>query len=317
MEVTQDSQRPSLNDLPQVYDTSFKDWISQQAPTILPVLLPGARYDATLDVEIILPVMRVDKVFKILYHGKERILHLEFEARYDRKLKTRLLVYNAVLYRDHGLPVITIVVYPFRITKAVPPLHIPNVLTFHFKTLALFEQNAEDFVRRHHASMYPLLPTMKNVHADLIDQVMQELVELYSDDEVTLSQQLTWLKLLLERTDTVTALEKEQIRERLTMFDQLFEESPMIQKMRQQYLEQGIQKGRMEGLQEGLQEGLRALQRSLVTVVRVRYPDLAELAQQQAKHIDNPGALELLIQQVVTAPDAGTARWLLESGTGK
>src|SRR5439155_18661482 len=80
---------------------------------------------------------------------------------------------------------------------------------------------------------------------------------------------------------------------------------------------QGIQKGRMEGLQEGLQEGLRALQRSLVTVVRVRYPDLAELAQQQAKHIDNPGALELLIQQVVTAPDAGTARWLLESGTGK
>jgi hypothetical protein len=302
MEVTQDPQKPSLNDLPQVYDTSLKDWIFQQAPTILPVLLPGARYEATLDIEIIRPPMRVDKVFKILYHGKERILHLEFEAGYDSQLKSRLLVYNATLYRDHRLPVITIVVYPFRVTKAISPLHIPKILTFRFKTLALFELDAEDFVRQHHASMYPLLPTMNNVHADLIDQVLQELVELYRDDEVTLSQQLTWLKLLLERTDTVPPLEKGQIKERLTMFDQLFEESPMIQKLRQRYFEQGE---------------MHTLRRMLVNVVRTRYSDLAEFAQQQASHFDNPGALELLIQKVVTAPDASTVRWLLESDTEK
>ena len=67
--------------------------------------------------------------------------------------------------------------YPFRITKAVPPLHVPKILTFHFKTLALFELDAEDFVRQHHACMYPLVPTMNNVHANLIDQVIQELKE--------------------------------------------------------------------------------------------------------------------------------------------
>jgi hypothetical protein len=302
IEVTQYQQKPSLNDLPQVYDTSFKDWITQQAPAILPVLLPGAKYEATLDIEIIRPPMRVDKVFKILYHGKEKILHLEFEAKYDSQLKSRLLVYNAVLHRDHRLPVITIVVYPFRVTKAVPPLRIPKILTFHFKTLALFELDAEDFVRQHHASMYPLLPTMNNVHADLIDQVTQELAELHRDDEATLSQQIFWLKLLLERTDTVPDIEKEQIKERLSMFDQLFEESPMIQKLRQQYFEQGE---------------MRTLQRTLINIVRTRYPDLAELAQQQAGRFDKPDVLELLIQQVVATPDANTARWLLESSTGK
>ena len=40
------------------------------------------------------------------------------------------------------------------------------------------------------------------------------------------------------------------------MFDQLWEESPTIQKMRAEYLQKGIQKGRQEGRQEGLLEGL-------------------------------------------------------------
>jgi len=303
MEVTQDPQKPSLNDLPQVYDTTFKDWISQQTPAILPVLLPGARYEATLDVEIILPVMRVDKVFKILYHGKEQILHLEFQAGYDSQLKSRLSVYNAVLYHKHGLPVITIVVYPFKVTKAVSPLRVPKILTFHFKTLALFELDAEDLVRQHRTAMYPIVPTMQNVHANLIDQIIQELEELYRDDEVTLSQQIVWLKLLLERTDTIPSIEeKERIEKRLSMFDQLFEESPMIQKLRQQSFEQGE---------------IHALRRILVSVTRTRYPDLAEFAQQQASHFDNSGALELLVQQVATAPDAGTVRWLLASDTEK
>ncbi len=88
-------------------------------------------------------------------------------------------------------------------------MHIENVLTFHFKTLPLFEQNAEELVRQHHTAMYPLLPTMQNVHANLISQVLQELTELYCDDQATLSQQLIWMQLLLERTGTVYDVEKD------------------------------------------------------------------------------------------------------------
>jgi predicted transposase YdaD len=91
------------------------------------------------------------------------------------------------------------------------------------------------------------------------------------------------------------------------MFDQLIEESPMIQSLRAQSREQGLE----QGLEQGRQEGLQALQRTLVNVVRARYPDLAELAQQQACRFNTPGALELLIRQAVTVPDASTAQWLL------
>ncbi len=298
--MTQDSEKPSLNELPQVYDATFKEWISQQAPTILPLLLPGAIYERTLTVEQIRPTVRMDKVFKMVYHEQEHILHLEFQIGYDKQLAARLLAYNAGLYRDYHLPVITIVMYPFEVTMAVPPLSIKSgkeeILSFRFETLPLFQMDAEDFVREHHTAMYPLLPTMNNVRLELIEQVLQELTELYHDDEVTLAQQIVWLKLLLERTDTVTLTEKEQMKERLSMFDQLIEESPMIQKIREQ-------------------SEMHTLQRTLVNVVRVRYPDLAGFAQQQVGHFNKPDALELLIQKVVTAPNASTAHWLLESDT--
>jgi hypothetical protein len=314
IEVTQNPQKTPLSELPQVYDSSLKNWITEQVPAILPLLLPGAHYEGALNVEIIHPPMRVDKVFKILYDGKEQILHLEFETGYDNQLKSRLLVYNASFYRDYRLPVITLVVYPFSTTMATSPLHIENILTFHFKTLPLFEQNAEELVRQHHTAMYPLLPTMQNVHANLIFQVMQEMAELYRHDQGTLSQQLIWMQLLLERTDTVPDLEKEKIEDMLNFFEELWETSPRVQRMREAMREQY----HMQGLQEGRQEGeLLALQRILVNTIRARYPDLAEFAQQQASHLNKPDALELLIQKVMTAPDASTTRWLLEADTGK
>jgi len=64
----------------QPYDTSLKTWVKERPADILPVLLPGVAYQETLDIEIIRPTMRVDKVFKVKYLGEDHILHLEFES---------------------------------------------------------------------------------------------------------------------------------------------------------------------------------------------------------------------------------------------
>jgi hypothetical protein len=246
------------------------------------------------------------------------VLHVEFETGYDNQLKSRLLIYNAILYRDHRLPVITLVMYPFRTTVAKSPLCILSqnepILTFVFQTFPLFELNAGEVMQQHQACMYPLLPTMENVDADLMEHAMQELVEIYRDDRGTLAEQFVWIKLFLERTTTITLEKKEQIKGRLSMFDQLFKDSPTIQKLREedrvQFLEQGIQ----QGVQKERQERLQALQGLLVNLVQARYPDLAVFAQQQASRFGEPYVLELLIQQVMAAPDADAARRLLESG---
>ncbi len=292
----------------QRFDTSFKAWIRAHPRDILPQLLPGVTYVDTLDVEIVRSTMRADKVFKVIYNGEDAILEIEFESGTDSDLPSRLLIYNAVLYQEHKLPVITIVVYPFRVTLAESPLQVAigaNIIfTFHFQMLPLFQLDAEQFVRDHVVCMYPLLPTMQGVHHEMIKQVTDELVALYREDEVTLADQLIWMSLLLERTDTIPPQEKSEIERQLHMYDQLWEESPRIRQERA--------RSRAEGKAEGKAEGeLQVARRMFVNIVSARFPALAELAKQQAAQINNPAALDILAQKVVIAPDENIARLLV------
>ena len=284
----------------QQYDTTFKDWLRQAARSVLPLFLPGATYEETLDVEIIKPTMRADKVFIVMYRGKKHILHIEFETGTDPHMKARLLIYNAVLYYDHHLPVISMIVYPFRTSVARSPLQVTgedgDIITFHFLILPLFLQEAEHYVREHIVSMYPLLPTMRGTNHVMIKQVIKELEELYRDDEVTLSQQYVWMKLLLDRTETIDLPEKARIQEELKMYDRLWTENPEVQKTR------------AEGKAEG---EIQALQRAVVTVVKARFPALAELAQQKVAEINKPDVLNFLLEQISIEPDEAAVRALL------
>ena|SRR5215469_3168892 len=284
----------------QAYDASLKALVQEQARDILPVFLPGALYEDTLNVEIIRPAMRVDKVFKVMYREVDHIFHLEFESGSDSDMPSRLLAYHAVLYQEHHLPVISMIVYPFRTKMAVSPWREMSgeeeLLTFHFLTLPLFTMDAEHFVREHILCMYPLLPTMQGATDVVLGRAMDELAELYRDDEVTLAQQFVWMELLVERTDTISAQDKRKIQERLDMYDRLWEENPKVQQIRAESEAKGE---------------VQAMRRMLISVVKARFPALVELAQEQALQINSPDALDLLVQKIATAPDEQMVRWLL------
>ncbi len=290
----------------QRYDSSFKDWLQQQPQNILPLLLPGTVYEETLNVEVIRPTMREDKVFRVQYAGQEHIFHLEFESGVDSEMTSRLLVYNAILYRDHRLPVISMIIYPFRIQMAETPLRVMSgpkeLLTFHFLTLPLFTLDAQRYVDEHVACMYPLLPTMQGANAALIRQAMDELATLYRDNEVTLSQQFVWMEVLLERTDTVPPNEKSRIQEQLHMYDPLWEDHPKVKKIR------------AESRAEGMAEGFR---KAVLNIISIRYPNIAEIAQTEITRIKKPDALELLHRQIETAPDEEAVLWLLRTSTSQ
>lgn len=160
--------------------------------------------------------------------------------------------------------------------------------------------------------MYPLLPTMRNVDHELMRRVMDELVELYRDDEVTLAQQFVWMELLLGRTDTVPIQEKEKIWRSIKMYDPLWEEHPKVQQIRAESEAKGEERGKIEGKAEGIIQGeLLTLRRLLVSIVKMRFPSLTEVAQREAECIENPEVLDLLIQKIVTTQDELAACWLL------
>src|ERR1700692_1712185 len=109
---------------PQIFDATMKGLIEQQAPQMLPYLVEGVTYQETLNIEIIRPTMRADRVYRINYQQQPHILNLEFQTSDDANLPARLLVYWSVLYQDYSLPVISVIIYPFSTTVARPPLRV-------------------------------------------------------------------------------------------------------------------------------------------------------------------------------------------------
>ncbi len=129
-------------------------------------------------------------------------------------------------------------------------------------------------------------------NTDLIAQAMAELAELYREDEVSLSQQLVWMELLLERTDTISSLEKVKIQEKIKMYDPLWEEHPKVKKIREE-------------------SEVKGLQRGITSLIKVRFPNLADLAQKEIPQIHNPDVLNRLIEEIAGAPDEAVARYIL------
>nr|BBH93077.1 hypothetical protein KTA_12760 [Thermogemmatispora argillosa] len=88
----------------------------------------------------------------------------------------------------------------------------------------------------------------------------------------------------------------------------------LIEEGLRQGIEQGRQEGRQEGLQQGRQEGLHKARQRLLTTVSARFPHLYGLAAQVVARLDDFDALLLLLEQVVSLPDAEHLRaWLLSS----
>ncbi len=286
----------------QPFDTTFKAWIRGQPEAILPVLIPGAILEGTLDIEVIRPTMRMDKAFKVKYYGVDSIANFEFESGTNENIVPRMLAYNAILYHDYGLPVISMIIYPFRTKMAESPLNIASGpkrhISFDFLVLPFFMEEAEHYIREHIACMYPVLPTMRGANNAMLVQAMTELAELYREDHVSLSQQFVWMNLLLQRSDTIDQEEKQKMKERLKMYDPLWEEHPKVKQIR------------AESIVEGKIEEAQTL---LVSIVKARFPDLAEFAQQQVTRFNKLTFLEFLVQQVLIAPDESIVRFLLSS----
>lgn len=186
-------KKKSFHLILQPYDTTLKTWVKENPSEILPVIVPGAIFQEALDIEAIKPTMRADRVFKVLYRGTLHILDIEFETGTDTRMPERLLAYNAILHLEYDLPVVSMIVYPFRTTIAESPKSVMSgdeeLIAFRFRTLPLFKLEAEHYIQEHITCMYPLLPAMRGANADIIAQAMTELASLYREDEVSLSQQ--------------------------------------------------------------------------------------------------------------------------------
>jgi hypothetical protein len=301
-------QKESSLEQQQPYDNALKSLLEGQEAQILPHFLPEAIYLETYNIEAVRTILRTDRIYKVLYKGQPHILHLEFETSSDDEMAVRLLDYHAYLYHKYHLPVISIIVYPFRTTVATSPLQEISageiILSFKFRIFPLWLLDANQYTHNHIIAMYALLPAMSGANAHLLDQAIDEMVEYYKDDEITLARDLRWMGIILRRTDCVLKEDKRMIQERLSMYDDLMENDPEMKRLREKY--------KSEGLAEGLAEGeIKALRKTILTVVKTRFPSLVKQAQQRVAHIADVDDLTALFEQIMTASDEASARAFL------
>ncbi len=303
-------QEQSSLEQQQPYDNVLKSLLEGQEAQILPHILPEAVYQETYNIEVVRTILRTDRIYNVLYKGQSHILHLEFETSSDEGMAVRLLDYHAYLHRKYELPVISIIVYPFRTAIATSPLMEisagETLLIFHFRTFPLWLLSAEQYVQEHIVAMYALLPAMAGANAALLDQAIDQMIQYYQNDEIALARDLRWMGIILRRTDCVLEEDKRMIQERLSMYDDLMENDPEMRRLREKY--------KAEGLAEGLAEGeAKTLRATILAVIKTRFPALTKQARQQVAHMKNPGDLNDLFEQLLSAPDEATARALLSA----
>ncbi|HLX39331.1 MAG TPA: hypothetical protein VKR42_02315 [Ktedonobacteraceae bacterium] len=113
--------------------------------------------------------------------------------------------------------------------------------------------------------------------------------------------------------------EREWFKRRFFMFQDILEDSWMIQEIREESFNKGIEKGLEQGIEKGLEQGLeqerqKELQRfrqMVRDVAQLRFSELVSLAEQQAEKLDNPDTLQHLTMELFGAYDVEEARELL------
>ncbi len=263
----------------QPYDNLMKSLFEGNEQEAINAFLPGAKYLETLNIEVLRTPMRVDCAYKVFYQGIEHLLHVEFESGSNSRMAARLHNYHASLHYKYDLPVISVIIYLFPAPMAESPYREMSVglaiVTFHFRSIALWKEEASTYMQQHLVNLYPLLPAMANVDKVLLSQALEEMVQYYKDDETKLGEQLRWLGVLLRRADTVSLNDKEAVQEEMNVLDKLLEEDP--------YLQQKIATGVAKGIAKREAE-IEALKREIEAwAARVQAEAEAKAAKAQAE----------------------------------
>src|SRR6266480_345141 len=280
----------------QPYDHALKSLMGDRAAEIIPQLLPEAEVVSEENIEIKRELLRADLVYLVQYKGKAHILNLELQTNADSEMAFRMLLYHVELHLHYRLPVISIVMYLFEARVAEPPFREigadeEEILTLHYRVIALWTLDAQEYVQKRIIGMYTFLPGMKGANAPLLLQAIKDLEQRFARPQFI--RHLRRFRRILRRSTTVSAQDKQTVEAHMDIhYDSLVDEEA----------QEWVARGK-----------IRMAQKMIIGLVEARFPALIELAQERVTLITNTDALSQLIKQVGTVPDEATARWLLNT----
>ena len=225
------------------------------------------------------------------------LLNLELQASYDATLADRLLLYNVLLTRRHGLPVRSIVILlrpkadgptmTGRLRRALP--NASTYLRFRYEILRLWQQPLES-LRIAGPGTLPLAPLTAGAAGQLpeVARVMDRGI----NSGLELNAQLElWAAAAILMDLRYSPEAREQFEEKRKMITEAdLEESSLYQQL--------IQRGAVRGHEEGIIAGAI---RTLLRIGSDRFGEPDEATRQAIESLRDPQRIDRLISRFVSA----------------
>ncbi|HZS77770.1 MAG TPA: hypothetical protein VFA41_14245 [Ktedonobacteraceae bacterium] len=286
-----------------VWDTIMKRLVKRYAQHYVSWLAPEAEFIQALDGELQQQTLYADALMEVQRRGRRGLIHIEFQSYEDADMAARLLRYNMLAEQQYELPVYSYVIYLRRKGKvAQSPLErrfIDErvVHLFYFQTIKLWEVPAQLLLQTGWLGVLPLVVLAQE--GKQLNIVQQTIDQLAAEQEYDL---LAMMEILGGLLFTKGSPDYEAFKRRFRMFQDLLSESPIYQEI----FGEGEEKGRQEG-------ALQAQAEMLLNIVKLRFPELQELAKQQVDTIKDVSLLSAINLNLVIAQTTEEARQALLS----
>jgi predicted transposase YdaD len=296
------------------FDSIMKRMIALHPEDFAKWLDHEATFVQALDIELKSQHIFADALLKISRNGKPALAHLECQTDRDPEMAVRLLEYNILASRQyHRIPVYSYVIYLREDGEVQQPPYIrrfpdeegEEVLRFYYRVIKLADIPAEAILTQDWVGLLPLLPlTRGGKEPEIVKTMVDRLGEAREFDLLAIAHLLGGL--------VFKGPEREAFRKRLSMFQDILEESWVYQEIIEQGLEKGLEKGRAEGKEIGRAEGtVQGQRQALMDFLQTRFPELLALATQQTNSIKNAETLRTLSTKLFAAQTAEEARQIL------
>lgn len=267
-------QRKVRKPRPKKYDATLKNLIERYPADWLRSLgLPVSGQVEVLDTDLSTITTQADRVLR-LPHPDPHLIHIELQSSLDRRLVSRILQYNVLLYVRYSIPVFSIAILlrpqaddaslTGMLRYAAPDGN--NALTFHYQVVRVWQVPLETVLQSGPGAL-PLVPLCEVSRESLpiAIQRMEERIHAETKPEEAktlltsayLLAGLRFSKQFIDELFTGVAGMKESTTYRAILREGLAEG-------RAKGLEEGRAKGRTEGRAEGRAEGAVAEARKIL-----------------------------------------------------
>jgi predicted transposase YdaD len=232
--------------------------------------------------------------------GCQRLVLLEIQSQWDRRIPLRLLDYRSRYLLKHDVEAISCILL-LRPSHAAVALYEDNEVRYSFRLIRIDELDAREILEEGLLCLMPFIPLMRHgeEETDRADRALYESALSRQDKADMLAAMTIFSGLVSEKLPRVLLSRRRDIMIESAAYD-------IIKK-------EGLQEGLQQGMQQGLQQGMiQEAQEGILDILEARFDVVPESIAEEIRGIEELGVLKALRRSSVKVAGFDEFRALLK-----